>query len=293
MHGMERPLLAVAVAVPLLLLAVQFCLGSVGDTDFLKGHLEPFGYQRPADYPIDVCEDPFALSPAQFYEQYVATRRPLVFRGAAKHFKAFSQWSKRSLIEKYGSLELRIEPRRDGSSINPIGALGMGRDLLSNFVENMETSDNYVVSELPVPMYGDVELLPCMSCGRLRNGVSEINLWMSGGGTRSRLHRDAFNAINCQINGTKDWIMVPANQTDNVYFKAGNEWELGGLSPINTDSVNLKKYPRARDVPWGIKTLEAGDCIFIPGGTSCPDLARVWSRTRALSYSIVLYCVWH
>lgn len=238
-----------------------------GASEELTGHLQPFGYQRPASYPIDEYDDPFALHPGEFYELYIKARRPVVFRGASRHFLAFREWTKERLAEKYGKLELRIEPRRDGSSAsNPIGALGIGRDTMENFLHRYERSNTYVVSELPKPMYSDIELLPCMSCGDFLHSVSEINLWMSGGGTRSRLHRDAFNAINCQINGTKDWIMIPPNQTDNIYFKAASEWELGGLSPINTDSVDLVKYPRAKDVPWGITTVEAGDCIYIPGG---------------------------
>ena len=104
----------------------------------------------------------------------------------------------------------------------------------------------------------------------MRSKISEINFWMSGGGSRSRLHRDAFNAINCQLNGTKYWIMVPNNQTKNVYFVASSKYEMGGLSPVNADAVDLKKYPRFRNVPWGITVVEAGNCIFIPGGKVPP-----------------------
>eukprot|EP00117_Sycon_ciliatum_P033883 scpid40626/ scgid25973/ JmjC domain-containing protein 7; Jumonji domain-containing protein 7 len=272
MEGNGAPLHGLLLLLVALFSSAPVCLGSgvsgsvpTGVPE-LVGHLKPFGFQRPAEYPIDEVIDPYSLTPEQFYTQYVEAVRPVVFRGAAKHFKAYSEWTKPRLMSQYGKLELRIEPRKDGSAKHPVGALGFGRDTMENFVRGLETSDNYVVSELPSPMYGDVELLPCMSCGRLLRKVSEVNLWMSGGGTRSRLHRDAFNAINCQINGTKDWIMIPANQTDNVYFKASSDWELGGLSPVNTDSIDLKKYPRIRDVPWGITTVEAGDCIYVPGG---------------------------
>ena len=231
------------------------------------GHLQPVGFHRPAEIVIDEYDDPYALTPQQFYDNYVAQYKPVVFRGAAKHFPAFREWTAERLTEKYGNMEMRVETRRDGASASiAFGDLGIGRDTLAHFLKLKESSDLYVVSELPTPMYPDIEILPCMSCGNMRSKISEVNIWMSAGGSRSRLHRDAFNAMNCQINGTKDWIMVPSNQTKNVYFVASGEYEMGGLSPVNADAVDLKKYPRFRNVPWGITVVEAGDCIYVPGG---------------------------
>ena len=38
----------------------------------------------------------------------------------------------------------------------------------------------------------------------------------------------------------------------------------GGYSKVDTDAVDLKKYPGFSDAPWWEAKLEAGDCIYIP-----------------------------
>jgi hypothetical protein len=45
-----------------------------------------------------------------------------------------------------------------------------------------------------------------------------------------------------------------------------SKYELGGFSDVNVDSVDLLKFPKIKDVRYSKVTMEAGDCIFVPGG---------------------------
>ena len=49
--------------------------------------------------------------------------------------------------------------------------------------------NSYIVSELPTPMWDDINVQPCLTCGTFANSIVEIDLWMSGGGSKSLLHK--------------------------------------------------------------------------------------------------------
>lgn len=87
---------------------------------------------------------------------------------------------------------------------------------------------------------------------------------MSGGGSSSILHKDAFNAINCLYNGTKEWKMIEYKYEDKIYKAWEPDREIGGFSRINPIEVDLIKYPKVAEVPWSFLTINAGDCLFLP-----------------------------
>ena len=45
-----------------------------------------------------------------------------------------------------------------------------------------------------------------------------------------------------------------------------SEFEWGGYSEIDADSVNLEMFPKIKDVHYSKVTMNKGDCIFMPGG---------------------------
>lgn len=72
--------------------------------------------------------------------------------------------------------------------------------------------------------------------------------------------------MHCVFNGTKDWLLIDRSQTDLIYMSDDSRFELGGYSLIDVDGVDLLKYPKIKDVRYSKVTLDAGDCIFVPGG---------------------------
>ena len=233
-----------------------------------KGHLQPLGNHRPPDVPIDEYDDSNPLGPDRFYKDYVVPFKPVVFRGAARHSPAFQLWTDEYLAKEYGDLELRLEEKVEGESNEalPAGQLGIGRDVLKNFLANYRTSNGYIVSELPSPMFKEVAVLPCMACSVLQHKIQEVNLWISAQGAYSKIHRDAFNAINCLLNGTKDWFFIDSKYSKEVYVVHRSKWEMGGMSLVEPKRVDLEKYPKFADVRYSFVTINAGDCVYVPGG---------------------------
>ena len=93
------------------------------------GHLKPLGSHRPPETNLvdDLEEMP---SPQDFWRKYVLPSRAVVLRGAAKHAKAFTEWTDKYIKEKYADLEIRLEGKKEKSSKVPVGAKGVGRDTI-------------------------------------------------------------------------------------------------------------------------------------------------------------------
>lgn len=228
------------------------------------GHLKPFGDHRPPDVPVDETES--IPDPWTFWEKYVKPGDPLILRGAAKKSPAFSLWTEDYLTQNYGDLEIRLEGKSEAWSPVPVGSEGLGRDKISSFLKRYGDKDTYVISQLPVPMYRDVMVLPCMSCGNMGGRMVEVDLWMSSGDSESILHKDAFNQMNCLFNGTKRWKLVHNKYEKFIHKTWEPSREIGGHSDIDVNEVDLLKYPNITKIRWSDYTLKAGDCIFLPKG---------------------------
>ena len=210
-------------AFPLLFifLGLFWCLDSTDQNNALpKGHGEQLGKHRSSDGHIDVLET--VPHPQDFWNDYVSIRKPVVFRGAAKNFPAFTLWTDEYLKKNYGDLEVKLEAKKEKEHV-PTGERGVGRDTLRGFLETYQLKDSYIVSQLSDPLAEEVRVLPCWMCGSFKEHILEANLWLSSGGTRSMLHKDADNAINCLLNGTKDWILIHPNNEENVSKKSSQK----------------------------------------------------------------------
>lgn len=51
-------------------------------------------------------------------------------------------------------------------------------------------------------------LLKCLLCGGFTDTIQDTVLWFSNGGTKSVLHFDATDNINCLMSGSKEFFMV-------------------------------------------------------------------------------------
>ncbi|XP_072036429.1 uncharacterized protein [Amphiura filiformis] len=227
------------------------------------GHLKPLGSHRPPDVEIDELNE--VPSPREFYEKYVKHGRAVIFRGAAKESPGFKLWTDEYLREKYGDLEVRLEGKREkGSHLIPMGDKYIGRSSIGHFIDHYHTTNRYMVSELPTAMYPEFFVPPCLSCGLFRDRLVEIDIWMSGGDSHSILHKDAFNAINCLVNGTKYWKLIERKYEKWIYEAWEPDYEVGGYSEINVEEVDMIKHPDIAKVPWSKFTIHAGDCLFLP-----------------------------
>jgi len=245
-------------------------------------HMKPFGSHLEPNK-VDESFADNLISAKDFAEKYVLSRKPIVLRGVVKQWPAFELWTDEYLSEKYGDMEMRIEGKKEKHSGIPKGDVCLGRDRLKTFLSEYKKGANkYVVSELPTPMWGEVKLPACASCGELVRNMVEIDVWMNsdtgkkGKGGSSIIHKDAFNTMNCVLKGKKEWKLVELQYNDYMY----QAWEgpmdrgYGGYSLINPDKVNAKRFPNVGEIPrWQFTTINEGDCFFLP--------SQMWHQVKS------------
>ena len=269
-------------------LLCQLSYSSNIQENFPRGHLQPLGSHREPEAVPEFTRDNYP-TPEEFWNNFVKPSKPAVFRGGAKDWLGFTKWTDEYLVKNYGDSELRLEGRKEKYGRTPYGVLGVGRDTMENFVKHYHDPDHkgYVVTELPVKMYHEAGVLPFMTCGSFSYNLVEVDYWMNGGNASSVLHKDAFNTMNCLLNGTKEWKLIELKHEKSVY----KAWEAapsyGGYSKINVHSVDLLKYPKVANVPWQYTKIEKGDCLFLPksmyhnvlsSGTNNVAVALLFSR---------------
>jgi len=245
-------------------------------------HMKPLGSHKPADKVDETFVDDL-ISPQEFADKYIIPRKPLVFRDVTKMWPAFKLWTDEYLTNQYGDMELRLEGKKEKFTGVPHGDVCMGRDRMKTFINDYRKgADKYIVSDLPTTMYKDVNILPSMSCGDFLTSFVEIDLWMNsdlgkkGEGGNSLLHKDAFNTVNCVVNGTKEWKLIELKYNDFVY----QSWEgaldagYGGFSLINPDKVDATKFPDVDKIEkWQFVSINAGDCLYLP--------SQMWHQVKS------------
>ncbi|XP_002131368.2 uncharacterized protein LOC100179341 [Ciona intestinalis] len=229
------------------------------------GHLMPLGHQSPPSVEIDEFTVDNTPDPNTFYEKYVKPGRAAIFRGAVKNTTGYKIWSDEYIRENYGDLEVRLEGKKESVHVTPIGETYLGRDNLRHFVDTYNSSNVYIVSELPAAMFKEVGVLPSIgACGEMAKRFVEIDIWWSAGGSKSIIHKDAFNQINCLYRGTKFWKMYEYKYEKWIHKHWEPENEVGGFSNVNVEHVNLIKHPNIAKIPWSNFTINEGDCLFLP-----------------------------
>jgi len=119
-------------------------------------------------------------------------------------------------------------------------------------------------------MNNESSVIPAISCGPVSDSFIEANLWISTGDTNSKIHKDSNNQMNCLYKGTKTWTMFAPEHSKSMYLvneRPGEDqmYDSAGFSRINTRNVNLNKFPKFAAVPFHRVTVNAGDCLYVPG----------------------------
>ena len=146
---------------------------------------------------------------------------------------------------------------------------------LRKFLAQYNTSDVYTVTDISPGMMRDVELMPFLTCGGFTNLLDMVTMWMSSGGTRSVLHNDDQDNINCLFAGKKRMIFWHPKYRSQI-TSAEYGWHDQNTKPIagggygafakfiDVDAVDLVKYPGWTELEWYDGDMEPGDCLFIP-----------------------------
>ena len=170
------------------------------------------------------------LDPVAFHKEYATGwGKPVVFRGMAKQHPAYERWqSDEAMAKEYGDLSLQCEGAKEETR--------QADDIevtISEFIEKYRNGDMYAVSNIPLPMrkvrreivcrlwpcktrsfvsscdptpphpVQDIAIVDLLRCSPAIKFMSEILMWWSSGGTKSVMHNDNEDNLNCVISGDK------------------------------------------------------------------------------------------
>lgn len=220
---------------------------------FRHGHTKPFGSHRPPDFIVE--ELPYMISPQDFYMNYVAKHKPVVFKGAVKYWPAYMKWTDKYLNSTYGNETFKMETRDDDKWNIPPSMK------LHEFLNQYNYSDRYLVDEVLPDMRKDVILPLCLRCEEMSSYFFVSYFWMSTGETSSSIHIDTDENLLCVIRGHKVVLLVSPIYSMYLY---SDKSRVLGVSDINPRAVDFDKYPDVMKVRYQQAIVEEGDIIYIP-----------------------------
>jgi len=235
----------------------------------IPGHLQPLGSHAPPERDLAVHEG--FPTPLDFFDKYLSTSTPVLFRGAAKELESYTRWTDEYMSAKHGKEIVEVEEGKKEDR-----DLGMWNEPFADFLRKYQGKDEkdrhkgnfYSVSAIPRGMKAEYEMPKAVNCPAFfdnsAGGMRQINHWFSSGGTSSVLHKDSFENINCLYDGSKDMVFIPPNYTTEELH-----WDYRdnhGHSYIDCQKVDMVRYPNFRNVKWWKAHMDRGDCLYIPVG---------------------------
>ncbi|XP_013384785.1 jmjC domain-containing protein 5 [Lingula anatina] len=228
---------------------------SENNAEEIPGHLLYLGSHQPAEGTIEVTDT--WPDPETFYKTYVEPGKPLLFKGKAKGIPAYNLWTDDYLRKQYGQLEVEAEVGKKEDRRGNLRTM-----LLSSFLGNYQKADIYMVQNMLPEMMGDFHIPKPILCGGYTRFLQDAVIWFSSGGTKSVLHFDNIDNINCLLDGSKELIFIDKKYS-HLVEKDGFK-EDGSYSTVDVEKVDMEKFPGFRNVPWWTASMEKGDCLFIP-----------------------------
>ncbi|XP_061174129.1 bifunctional peptidase and arginyl-hydroxylase JMJD5-like [Saccostrea echinata] len=236
----------------LLILRSEVC-----SNDHPTGHGKPIGSHRP---PIKSVEERETFpSPKEMFENYVKASKPVIFRGILEKgmLPAYKRWTDSYLREHFGTENVDVERGKKEDRGGNMLSITM-----SDFLDRYQKEDIYMVNDASEEMAKEINMPSMFLCGGFQKVVQNVIMWFSSGGTKSVLHNDGLDNVNCLIDGEKYFVMIDKKHKAEV---EGDGWtENGAYSKVDVEKVDLYRFPKLRDLPWYEIKMQKGDCLFIP-----------------------------
>ena len=229
------------------------------------------------------------LSSSKFWSSYVGPHKAVVLRNGLAGSPALNNWKDASYLKRnFGDLSAKIEVKKeargDRSVSKPVSTRATIAEILDGSV------DGYVVSVVPQPMAWEVVVPSAVLCGDregkpyldLRGSVlgqdltqlEETSLWISRGTTRSQLHYDKENTMNCLVTGSpKKWVILDTRKYGHSvpWVRGGGYNQKNDLNTlytdwvgVNVDFLDLNLHQYLLDFEFETVTQYPGDCVFLP-----------------------------
>ncbi|KAK3593837.1 hypothetical protein CHS0354_011438 [Potamilus streckersoni] len=240
--------------------------GSISCRDLTQepGHLKPFGFGR-LNHPVDEVQG--FPDPETFFRNYVFSLKPLKMTGASKLSPAFLLWSDDYFLSLEESKDHNINVETAKKEKRTQKVIDM---TFSDFLRVYNVSEKYMVDSVPEFLGKDV-LFPCpVQCDDLmENNLVETIMWFSSGGTKSVVHFDTVDNINCLFRGEKELVFVdPSKYGDKKSHK-----DKGGL-PYQHSHILPKQT-----LKWPDKDE------LLPAGHEKNESTMMWSQPESIATS--------
>lgn len=232
-----------------------------------QGNLEDYLASDPLNHPFDdvVPECDFeTMSPKQFFNEYVRTQRPCLFKNYGRQQIAFQKWQNESYLHEAAGEEIIFAEKQTNNRFAYFteGAKRVYMtygDFLDAFkVENRTFHYYYSFAEPPGPLAKDLELPALMN---ELFYIDKVTYW-HGHGTLTRPHTDSMENMMCVYEGWKEfWLVSPA---DRKFLYTGTEGYPDNYSPLELLWPDYEKYPMSRYARTKMAHIDAGDCLFVP-----------------------------
>lgn len=219
---------------------------------------------------VDVVED---ISGDDFKRKYYDTQTPLIIRGLAKKWPAYTKWNWEYLKEVAGKEKVGIYNNVKSDAYTPINkadeytTFGEYIDMISKgpaawriFLFNIFSHAPQLTKDFTWPdhlMRGFVKRVPM--------------LFVGGQGSITHMHFDIdlSHIIHTQFAGRKRVLLFPYTEQHKLYRKPFEVLSVADFSNYydpEKSKLDLKQFP-AIDTAEGYDIiLEPGDTLFMPGG---------------------------
>jgi hypothetical protein len=217
-----------------------------------------------------------SASPDEVHRLLKDARYPVIFSGLEDDFRFLEKWD----LDFFENLDIDVpvqEPEADGVNhfrkYKPVpirefvNQIRSGTELYIGAREIMkamgERSDvdgiGDLAEHLKIPPWIDKSLL------------KSANLWIGAGNNHTVLHFDPWNSILMLGRGNKEFIVIPGDETHNLYPYSPLDFislYLGKIihskvNPLNVQKRYQDKFSQAKGYRG---TIGAGDVIFVPAG---------------------------
>jgi len=224
-----------------------------------------------------------AMTPEAFIQDHLQASVPVIVTDAMRDWPALERWSPAYLKQKCGDMEVQVYD--DLFALQNIEALSDYLD--SNFGKPAGTRCNRYVRayvrfkdvdfswadslfdaladdwDRPAFFPRDAFILPRTPPGGERSPVTDLfpykGLFISGGGARTRLHRDPFgtDAVLCQFYGEKRLVFYAPDAAASVMDADGY---------VDPQDIDTARFPAFGAIaPTFEDVLRPGEILFIPG----------------------------
>ncbi len=215
---------------------------------------------------IDTVED---ISPEDFKKNYYNLQKPLIIKGLAKKWPAYSKWNWDFFIDKVGTTEVGVYNNVKSDSYTPIntadGYMHFGEYLkkvkagpldLRIFLFNIFQHAPDIVKDFTWPdhlMSGFVKKYPM--------------LFVGGKGSITHMHFDIdmSHILHTQFVGRKKVLLFPHGEQYKLYRKPWEVLSLANYANYSTD-FDYETYPAVKMAKGYEVILEHGDTLYMPAG---------------------------